>query len=456
MTDAKAAILFDTAVAHQHAGRLADALILFEALAGQYPKIAEVHISCGAVLLALARYDEAIEAFDSALALAPASFDAHWGKSAAYERLQRPEDALTSSDRAIEIQPGFALAHNNRAIALKELKRLDDAIASYDRAIILMPQFPESYWGKSLCLLLLGRFKEGWLLYEWRKRLPQAERTSDAVPYWSGAESLEGMTLLIHAEQGLGDTIQFCRYAVLVQNKGAEIALRVPDELVRLLKNLGDRITVIGESQPVPCHHYRIHLLSLPLAFGTYLANIPRHVPYIRAEPPAVALWKDKIGGRGFKIGIVWHGGDPRKEADPSRFFALRYLEPISKLPGVRLISLQKNEGVEQLHQLADGMVVETLANLDGGTDAFVDTAVVMECLDLIITPDTAIAHLAGALGRPVWLALRYVPDWRWLLDREDSPWYPTMRLFRQPLRDDWPSVFAAMAAQLIDAMEDA
>lgn len=449
--DSKAAMLFDTAVAHQNAGRLDDALIVFDALARQHPKVAEVHVSRGAVLHALAQYDEAIRAFDSALAIAPASFDAHCGKSAAFERLGRMEDALASSDCAIEIQPGSALAHNNRAIALKELRRLDDAIASYDRAIALIPQFAEFHWGKALCLLLLGRFEEGWSLYEWRKRLPQAEQRSDSVPIWSGAESLAGKILLIQAEQGLGDTLQFCRYAVLAQKMNGKIVLRVPDILVRLLKNLGDQITVVGESEPVPDHHYRIQLLSMPLAFGTSAMNIPSQVRYLRAEPPAVALWKKRIGDGGFKIGIVWHG-DRQKSADPGRFFALRYLERISKLPGVRLISLQKNDGVEQLHDLPDGMLVETLVNCDFGADAFVDTAAVMESLDLIITSDTAVAHLAGALGRPVWVALRHVPDWRWLLDRQDSPWYPSMRLFRQASRGNWPSLFAAMEAQLIHA----
>ena len=448
--DSKAAMLFDKAVAYQNAGRLADALSLFEALARQHPKIAELHVSRGAVLHALARYDEAITAFDSALEIAPESFNAHWGKSAAFERLGRMEDALASSDRAIEIQPGFALAHNNRAIALKELKRLDDAIASYDRAIALMPQFAEFHWGKALCLLLLGRFGEGWSLYEWRKRLPQVEQSSVSVPVWTGTESLAGKTLLIQAEQGLGDTIQFCRYAVLAQKMSGKIVLRVPDVLVRLLKNLGNQITVIGESEPAPDHNYRVQLLSMPLAFGTSAANIPSDVPYLRAELPKVAHWRKKIGAGGFKIGIVWQG-DRQNSVDLGRFFALRHFERISKLPGVRLISLQKDDGVEQLNHLPDGMLVETLGDFDIGTDAFVDTAAVMESLDLIITPDTAAAHLAGALGRPVWVALRHVPDWRWQLDRQDSPWYPGMRLFRQPSRGDWPSLFAAMEALLID-----
>lgn len=226
------------------------------------------------------------------------------------------------------------------------------------------------------------------------------------------------------------------------------------ETLLRLLKGFAPGIDVVEPSRSLH-FDYHIALASMPLAFRTDEANCPSSVPYLRAEPERVERWRERLGDHGFKIGICWQG-NRNAEVDSGRSFSLRFFEPLAKLPGVRLISLQKHDGVEQLLEVPGGLQIETLgADFDNPPDAFIDTAAVMESLDLIITPDTAIAHLAGALGRPTWVALKQVTDWRWLLDRSDSPWYPTIRLFRQPFPNDWSAVFAAMESQLTALLRD-
>jgi hypothetical protein len=292
--------------------------------------------------------------------------------------------------------------------------------------------------------LVRGNFPEGWPLYEWRKRrvAPEAFHALGR-PEWSGREDLTGKTLFIEAEQGLGDTIQFCRYAPMAADRGAHVIVTVQPSLVRLLQSLDSRIEIAPVAAIPSAFDYHIPLLSLPGAFGTEVACIPAAIPYLHVDTGQIARMSSRIGGAGFKIGICWQGS----YIAGARSFCLRHLEGISQLPGVRLISLQKGDGIEQLGSRPDAMAVESL----GGNfpEDFAETAAAMETLDLIITCDTSVAHLAGALGRPVWVALRNAPDWRWLLDRQDSPWYPGMRLFRQTAPGDWRGVFAKIEAEL-------
>jgi hypothetical protein len=327
--------------------------------------------------------------------------------------------------------------------------RIDEALNSHDRAIELNPDFVQAHWNKAICALLAGDFETGWPLYEWRKKKVEPQGvTALPQPVWSGSEPLGGKTLLLHGEQGLGDTIQFCRFALLAQERGARVILAVQDPLTRLLQNLAPDIATIPLSSAPPDFDYQAALLSLPLAFGTGGIS-PVQPPYLRAENEKVGKWRERTGDHGFRIGICWQGNRQTK-IDAGRSFPLRHFEALAAIPDLRLISLQKNDGVEQLSDQPHGMTVEALGDdFDAGPDAFVDTAAMMMSLDLIITSDTAIAHLAGALGRPIWLVLQHVPDWRWLLDRSDSPWYPTMRLFRQPRPGAWPSVFADLALEL-------
>jgi tetratricopeptide (TPR) repeat protein len=418
------------------------------------PNFIDAYMNMADMMQDSGRLDLALEICDRATDVEPKFAEAHNKRGDALRRLTRLDEALQSYGHAIALKPEFADAYNGRAVALQELKCCDEALESYDTAIALKPDYADAYFNKSTCTLLAGNFEDGWSLYEWRKR--RAKPTglrNHSEPDWSGAESLAGKTLVICAEQGLGDTLQFCRYALLARKKGAKVVLAVQDQVMRLLKGLGADIEIIPQKGTPDAFDYHVALMSMPLAFQTTLSSCPAKVPYLHAEPERVTKWRERIGGEGFKIGICWQA----TKIDRFRSFPLDQLQGLAMLPNVRLISLQKNDGVEQLGELPSGMRVETLGqDLDAGPDAFVDTAAVMECLDLVITPDTAIAHLAGALARPTWVALKYVPDWRWLLDRADCPWYPTMKLFRQPSPGDWPSVFADIEAELAAQLKGA
>ena len=265
---------------------------------------------------------------------------------------------------------------------------------------------------------------------------------------WQG-EDLEGRRLLVFGEQGLGDTIQFARYLPLLARNRCQITFVTIAKLTRLLEPLTSGIEVISTLGAERKFDFQCALMSLPHRLGTDLASIPNSVPYLRAEDALIARWRERIGEHGFKIGIAWQG-NPQAAIDQGRSIPLTEYFALARLPGARLISLQKQDGLDQLTHLSADTKIETLGDdFDSGPDAFIDTAAVMENLDLIITSDTSIAHFAGALGRSTWVALKYVPDWRWLLDREDSPWYPTMRLFRQSERDNWQPVFANMEREL-------
>jgi tetratricopeptide (TPR) repeat protein len=438
------------AVALRDFGRPEDAVRSADRAIQLKPDFAPAWHCRGIALQDLGRREEALLSYDRAIELMPAYATAYNNRGNALQSLDRLEEAIQNFDRAIALEPGLAETHFNKGNALKSLSRLDEAIASYGRAIALRPEYPDACWNKGTCLLLSGNFAEGWLLHEWRKKKSGSYGIRNfRQPTWTGGESLEGKTLLIAGEQGFGDTIQFCRYALLAEAGGARVILSVQDPLVRLLTGLAAGIRIVGWTTESCDFDYQVSLLSLPMAFNTNLGNCLATIPYLRAESDRVEKWQERIGLHGFKIGICWQGARGG-EIDAGRSFPVGLFEAIARIPHVRLISLQKNAGVEQLHDLPKGMTVESLGDaFDNGADAFVDTAAVMESLDLVITPDTAIAHLAGALGRPAFVALKQVPDWRWLLRRADSPWYPTLRLFRQEQRGDWPCVFAAMQAEL-------
>jgi tetratricopeptide (TPR) repeat protein len=414
------------------------------------PDFPEALNNRGVTLLDLDNFEDALASFDKALAIKPEFADALNNRGAVLQDQMRFEEALTCYNRALSIQPDFADALNNRGASLQNLKRFEEALESFDHAIAVAPGHMQAHLNKGLCALLMERFDVGWRFFERREKGPASVRSRTyPQPLWTGADDIDGKVLFLYAEEGLGDTIQFCRYAPLAQARGAKVILSVQDVLVRLLKTGYPAMEVVG-SQAKPRHiDFHNPLLSMPLAFGTDRNSIPATAAYLRAEPDRVRTWANRIGGGGFRVGISWQG-NKRVTANVARSFPLRYLERLSEIPNVRLISLQKNAGVEQLLDLPSSMKVETFGKeFDDGRDAFIDTAAIMENLDLIITSDTAVAHLAGALGRPVWVALKYVPDWRWFLDRSDSPWYPTMRLFRQTSIGDWEGVFVEMQTQL-------
>ena len=405
----------------------------------------------GNTLKELGRVGDAAADYRRALRVTPDHVDALCNLGAALTDLGLLEEAVASYDKALCVRPESAEAFCYRGMALNGLGRFDAAITSYRTALKIRPDYAEPRYYSAFPHLLRGEFGEGLEQYEWRWRCGSAlAKLQNLVESrWQG-EDLAGRTILLHAEQGLGDTIQFCRYARLAAERGARVVLAAPKKLRRLLSCLDDvdQLAALDDDR-LPTFDLHCPLLSLPRAFATTIDSIPAHNPYLFAEPERIAYWRDRLGEGGGKIGIVWRGGTVY-QGDKQRSVALSHFAPLAARPGVRLISLQKQHGVEQLRDLPAGMTVETLGDeFDSGPDAFIDTAAVMANLDLVVTVDTSICHLAGALGRPVWIALQHIPHWVWGLDRKDSPWYPSARLFRQSQPGDWDGVFEKMAAAL-------
>jgi Flp pilus assembly protein TadD len=428
---------------------------------------ADFQLTLAHALLALHRAPEAAETARRVLRARPHSAEAHQLLGHALSDSQQPDQALDAYRTALRLQPGLPDIRNNLGTALRQAGRLAeaeqelrqappdpealvnlssvqkergafaDAETTLRHALRLAPGSPVLRYNWSLLMLLLGRTPEAWDGWEQRFHAGAIATRPFPQPQWQG-DPLGQRTLLVHTEQGLGDVIQFARYLPAIPGN---VIFEAPPRLVRLLSGTTSMPPMIPSGAPLPHVDTVVPLLSLPAR-----TNLPpEQPPYLFAEPDRVAAWRDRIGPDGFRVGINWQGYAGRFE-DKGRSFPLALFHRLA-MPGIRLISLQKGEGEDQV--ATAGFPVEILDGLDQGPDAFLDTAAVMANLDLVITSDTSIAHLAGALGRPVWVALRFVPDWRWLLDRADSPWYPTMRLFRQSTDGDWGPVFTAMAEAL-------
>jgi len=429
--------------------RFDEAIPCFQRALKLKPDHPEAHHFLGDAYRALGKYDEALAAFDRAIQLRPDYAEAHNSRGFTLDEMRRPQEAVASFDQAIRLRPDHCEAHHNRGVALGKLARYQEAIASFDEAIRLEPDYPEARRNRALALLVRGDLQRGWQEFEWRWKCRDLSMPKHPRPLWEG-EPLEGRTILLHVEQGLGDTLQFIRYAALVKARGGRVVVECQKPLVPLVETCPgiDRVVLKGEALP----EFDVHtpLLRLMGLFTTTLETIPAPVPYLRAEPGRIEHWRARIGLLpGFKIGIAWQG-NPKHSRDPDRSFPLAQLEVLARIEGVQLISLQKGFGAEQLRHLGGRFpVVDFGDDVDPGPGTMRDTPAIMMCMDLIVTPDTALAHLAGALGMPVWIALPRAPDWRWLIEREDSPWYPTARLFRQAERGRWGPVFARMAAAL-------
>ena len=435
------------AIALHSLRRHAEALASAERAIELEPLSADAHACRTAALLELRRVEEALRSADEAIALRPNDASAHNLRALCLLDLQRPAEVIGSCERAIGLRSNLADAHNTLGLARSSSKHFDLANASFDTAIALQPERSEPHFNKAVNHLLTGEYSSGWELYE-RRLTAQGSATDHTAPLWDGRAEIAGKTLFVYAEQGLGDTLQFCRYAKLLEARGARVTLSVQESLRTLLRGLGPGIELMAPTQRPRHYDFHCPLLSLPRAFATRLDSIPSRVPYLEAEPARVARWRERLG-LGRLIGIRWQGGTSR--ADVGRSFPLQQFAPLAAIPGVRLISLQRDSGCEQLRSLPPHWRVEDVGNeLDpDSANTFLDTAAVMQCLELIITSDTSVAHLAGALARPTWVVLKHVPDWRWLLDRDDSPWYPTMRLFRQARPGDWDGVFAGIRTEL-------
>jgi hypothetical protein len=390
--------------------------------------------------MAQSKLDEAMACFQHAVHLQPDYALAHNNLGIIQRERGDLDEAVRSFQKAVEITPNCAKAHSNLAVALRDRGELDRAERCFAKVLEIDPKDAEAHMNLGFFLLRRGDFETGWAHYEWRWRTKQFRPRHFAAPQWDG-RLLEGRSLLLYAEQGLGDTIQFVRYAPLVQQRGCRVILECQPPLRALLSRCIGIDHLVAKDEDLPPFDCHCPLLSLPGLLGTHAGNIPAAVPYLFARDDLVRHWRDQLSDcTGFKVGICWQGS-PTLEGDRRRSFRLAQFAALTGVSEVHLISLQKGVGMEQLAAVSFP-VMALGADLDGVNGAFMDTAAVMKNLDLVVTPDTAVAHLAGALGVSVWVALPKVPHWPWLLDREDSPWYPTMRLFRQEKAGDWETVF--------------
>jgi hypothetical protein len=405
----------------------------------------------GIVLRERGQADAAIAHFERALSLDPDRAETHNNLAIALEHAGDLKAATAHYQKAVSLSPLQAEIHNNLGNTFEHQGRIDDAMACYGRALALKPDYPEAHYNRSLLRLLLGDFAQGWAEYEWRWRCKaNPEMRYASLPRWAG-EPLAGKAILIQTEQGFGDSFQFLRYVPPLAEHGAKIILTVPSPLIRLVRALPGVTAVLSEGDALPNVDFHCPLLSLPHLFDTRIETIPASVPYLAPSADTAAEWDRRLPvSPGLKIGLVW-SGNPANRMNPSRSIPLPMLEPLRRIPGIAWFSLQVGSPGEDI-ALAPG---EMITDLSPFLTDFAETAAAICRLDLVISVETAVAHLAGALGRPVWVPLTVVPAWRWLLDREDSPWYPTMRLFRQTKPGDWTTVVDALGQGLTRMMHE-
>lgn len=479
----------------QHAGALyhlgliaartrnpAAAADLFGRAAQADPHNAKAHYCEGLALQGLGQSNRALASYDRAIAVKPDYAEAYFGRANVLRELGRPDAALPDYDQAIALKPDYAEACCNRAIALRDLHQLDAAleslraavtikadfapvylnlgnvlselgqwdaaVSSYDRAIAIQPDYAEAYCNRAFGLLLRGQFASGWRDHEWRWKNPRSpschEQRSWRQPLWLAEESVAGKTVLLHSEQGLGDTIQFCRYAQRVAELGARVILEVQPPLRGLLSQLPGVAELVARGSPLPDFDCHCPLMSLPLAFRTDLRSVPWTGSYLRGDATKVSHWLARLGAkRAPRIGLVW-SGSASKWNDLHRDIPLAQWLPHLP-PGLQYISLQKEVRETDREALRSSPILDTSEHLLD----FTDTAALCECMDLVLSVDTSVAHLSGALGKPTWILLSFMPAWRWLLDRDDSPWYPTVTLYRQARPGEWHGVFERVAVDL-------
>ena len=430
-------------------GRAAEGIAELDRAIALNPRHAEAHNNRGLALAELGRREDALASYDRALALRPDYAEAHNNRGLVLQSLNRQEDALAAYDRAQALKRDYADAANNRGLALHDLHRYAEALASYDQALAVQPDFAEAHFNRSLTQLAIGDLGPGWVGYEWRwkTRKSTAPWRDFPQPIWLGREPLAGKTILLHAEQGFGDTIHFARYVPPVAARGATVVVETQPALTGLMARLDGVSAVIEQGSELPAFDCHCPLGSLPLAFATELATIPG-VSYLAADPERVARWRDRLAPRARPhIGIVWCG-NPTFRGDYNRSMAFARFAPIIAAADATFVTLNPGRTASDARELAaDAAVVDLAPELRD----FDDTAALISGLDLVVTTDTAVAHLAGALAKPVWILLSASPDWRWLIEREDCPWYPSARLFRQSTLGDWPPVIARVRRALVN-----
>jgi tetratricopeptide (TPR) repeat protein len=407
------------------------------------PGLANAHNNIGIILHEQGKREEALAEFDQAAALDPNLSEVHGNRANVLRELNRFEEALAEYDAAIALKSGLRDAHNNRAICLAEMRRFPEAIAEFEEAQRIDPEFAEAPWNKSILLIMSGRDEEGWRDYELRWK--RQEFLDKPNPYgkkpWLGQTSISGKIVLLTAEQGIGDTLQMLRYIPLLTTQGARVLAAVQNPLVELVRAMPGAWGVLGEREPIPHWDEFVPTMSLPLAFGGRAADYPANIPYLFAPEAAQARWAERLGPKVKpRIALAWSGSRDHKN-DHNRSMALETLRPLLDVDA-EFISLQID------HRERDLPLDPRILNLQDEIKDFVDTAAIMALCDLVISVDTSAAHLAGALGRPLWLLLPYMPDFRWYLEGDQTPWYPTARLWRQGDDRSWPPVIERVKAE--------
>jgi Flp pilus assembly protein TadD len=469
-----------TAVAHQVAGRFGEAELLYRRILALRPDSAAAFSNLGNCLAAKKRIDAAILCFRQALLVQPDFADAAQNLAAVCLKAGRTEDAVAALNDVLRLRPNMPEAYNTMGVSLCNLAKYKEAagyfrralklksdnpsaynnlgnalcamglydasIGSYHRALAQRPNYPAAHLNLGMILLMKENFVRGWPEYEWRWRLDDPRmRLSLNKPWWDGGP-LQGRTVVLYNEQGFGDAIQFCRYIPLVAAQGGKVALVCQPALAGLFRKLPGIKQISFPHQPMPKHDFHCPLLTLPGVLGTTLKTIPGNVPYLFADRDLAKKWQTKIPNDDrLKVGLVW-AGQPTHANDRNRSASLAEYAPLCDVPNVWFCSLQKGNAAQQIYSRTNHL---QLVNWDKELKNFSDTAAVIANLDLVITVDTSVAHLAGAMGKPVWVLIPFVPDWRWLLERSDSPWYPTLRLFRQPRFGDW----ATPVANVVEAL---
>jgi Tfp pilus assembly protein PilF len=432
-------------------GKIAEAVAAYERVLGLEPNHAEALNNLGFALHSQGKIDRALACLERGVQLKPDYADAHSNLGNVLQEMGRLDDAIASYRRALALKPDYADAFNNLANTLRAQGHMTEAIEQYSRALELKPDHPVIHMSRAMAWLQAGDFERGWPEYEWRRKTGEIAIPAFRQPAWDGTP-LDGRTILLYADFGLGDSIQFIRYASLVADRGGDVVVACPEPLARLFASCRGVGRVVVEGAPLPDFDVYALIKSLPGIFETRLETIPANVPYFSLDPVLIDKWRRELSSLdGFKVGIAWQG-NPSYMRDRQRSFPLELLEPLAGVAGVRLVSFQRGFGSEQIAGVIDRFSVTDLGDRLGD---FLDTGAAVQQLDLVIAADTSLAHLAGSLGVPVWLALHFSPDWRWLLDRDSSPWYPTMRLFRQKRWGEWDEVFARMAHELANRGEN-
>ena len=481
-------VLIERARRTDREGRVEEAIRLYRRILEMDPLNVQLMTYLGIALAGTGKYGQAIVQFDNALRIDPDQPVAWLNRAIALEKTGRLAEALACHDRIVALRPDWEAGHLGRAGALHAMGRFEEALAAYapleplmermaevpanrggvwhamghvedamrdyGRALALQPAHPWALLNKATLLLLTGNFQDGFALYESRHTIPEMKQSAPSFtqPLWLGETNIAGKTILLYEEQGIGNTIQFCRYAALAAEAGARVVMEAQKPLVELMTTLTGVSQIVAEGDPLPAFDLRCPTMSLPLAFGTTLETIPGKVPYLHADPARAAVWRERLSGlTGRRIGLVWAGGSRLGHmgavaTDQRRSVPLATLAPLAQVNNCVFVSIQLGRPAAQAAMPPAGMI---LHDYTAELNSFADTAALIENLDLVISVDTSTAHLAAAMGKPVWLLNRFDTCWRWLLDRDDSPWYPTLRQFRQPRPGDWASVAARVAEAL-------